>query len=175
VFKKAKYVPTPLEVNHIRMAAAGEYRLYLEILIETAARPGECRSLAWEDVRFDSPFSVVLYTRKTAGGSEKPRRLEISRDLAKRFRSWRKAQGPGKLYVFQQEDADLPRVPMWEVKNQRKCCKAGEVDYFPPGCFRHYTASRWAAEGLTLPDVQRKLGHSQATTTNNYLHEITRT
>ncbi len=173
VFKKVKYVPRPLEVNSIRMAADGEYRLYLELMIETAARPSEARNIPWEDVRcFDPPFSVVLYTRKTATGSHKSRRLEISRALANRFRSWSRTQGDGKLYVFEQEDAQSPRVAMWEVKNQRRCCAAGKLEYFPPGCFRHYTASRWAAEGLPFTTIQGRLGHTQATTTNNYLHEI---
>lgn len=68
------------------MAAGVEYRLYLDIMDETAARPGEARQLAWEDVRFvEPPYMVLLYTRKTADGSRISRRMEISERLASSF------------------------------------------------------------------------------------------
>ena len=166
VEKGAKYVPTPQEVAKVMLAAGGEFRLYLEILHETGARVSEARNLEWENVFSDT---VVLHTIKTRDGSRKPRRLPISEALASRFKSWRRE---GARYVFQQEGAEAPRVGTWELKRMRATCKQADVKYFPPGCMRHYRASLWAHEGVALTSIQARLGHTQATTTNNYLKEI---
>ena len=120
------------------------------------------------------PYGIVLYTEKTAAGDRTPRRLEIPKKLASRFRSWRRQQGPGKVYVFQQTYKKVPRVVTWEAKQMRKTCKKAGVDYFPPSCFRHFAASKWAADGDSLITIQNRLGHTQATTTNNYLRELQR-
>lgn len=170
---RAKYVPTPKEVAAIRMAASGEFRLYLEVLMETAARVGEGRALAWEDVVLsgDRPM-VVLYTRKTASGDRLPRRVGISHDLVNLFRSWRRTQGAGKLHVFQMEEKEAPRSDIWVRNNLIAACKRAKVKFFPPGCLRHYRASKWAEEGKPLTWIQGMLGHSKPTTTDIYLHDL---
>lgn len=166
--KRAKYVPTHAEVNALRLAAEGEYRLYLEILVETGARVSEARTMEWRDV---GPDWVVLYTKKSRHGDRVPRRLSISKELAARFHSWRMSHTVT-LYVFQQEEQAAPRVPTWEAKNQRKVCSLAGVEHFPPSCLRHYYASNLAEQGAPLTTIQARLGHSQATTTNSYLREI---
>ncbi len=171
--KEAKYVPTPAEVAALRMAATGEFRLYLDILYETAARPSEALRLTWANVRSDaSPAFVVLHTKKTGDGSELPRRLLISPELAAAFVSWRRKQEPGSRYVFRTQDKDTPHNPQWPIQAHRRLCRRAGVKYFPPGCWRHFTASRWAQEGQPLTTIQSRLGHSQATTTNRYLVEL---
>lgn len=173
VDRQAKYVPTPAEVAALLMAAEEEFRLYLEILVATAARVSEGRQLAWQDVQYQvPPYGIVLYTQKTAAGDRTPRRLEIPKKLAAGFRTWRRQQGQGKLYVFQQTNNPAPRVVTWEAKQMRKTCQKAGVDYFPPSCFRHFAASKWAADGDSLTTIQNRLGHTQATTTNNYLKEL---
>jgi integrase len=170
---RAKYVPTPQEVAAIRLAAQGEFRLYVDVLIETAARVGEGRALAWEDVLLAGQRpAVVLYTRKTATGDRLPRRVGISHDLVAAFRSWRRTQGPGKIYVFERGDQAAPRSDIWVRKNLITACKRAGVKFFPPGCFRHYRASKWAEEGRPLTWIQGMLGHSKATTTDVYLHDL---
>ncbi len=170
VERRAKYVPTPQEVRALRMAADPEFRLYLDILYETAARPAEARVIAWEDVQDES---LILYTRKTRHGHRIPRRLGISQELADRLASWRRQQGPGYLFVFaMRAHKDRPREATWVRKQMRATCARAGVEYFPVGCMRHFTASRWAAEGVPFTTIQVRLGHSQATTTNNYLREL---
>ena len=170
VERRAKYVPTPQEVKALRLAAGPEFRLYLDILYETAARPAEARILAWEDVQ---ESSLILYTRKSRHGHRVPRRLSIGQELVSQLTSWRRRQGPGGLYVFAMRGhKDRPREGTWTAKQMRAACTRANVDYFPVGCMRHYTASRWAMEGVPFTTIQMRLGHSQATTTNNYLREL---
>jgi integrase len=173
VEKRAKYVPTPSEVSTLLLAAKPPFQLYLAVMYETAARPGEVRVLAWEDVRWqEEPFGVVLYTIKTRDGSRTPRRLEISEDLAKQFAAWRRAQGPGQRYVFPREDTGEPHTPDWPGITHARLCRRAGVTRFSPGCWRHFTASRWAWEGVPLTTIQNRLGHTRATTTDNYLREL---
>lgn len=171
VVRQAKFVPSKASVDLIRMAAEGEFRLWLELALETAARPSEALVLSWEHV---GPEAVTLFTRKTADGSLLPRRLAISEDLVGRLLSWRRRQPEGALYVFQQEQQEQakPRVLTWVRKQLRAACERAGVDWFPPSSLRHYRASLWAAEGVPLTTIQARLGHTQATTTNNYLREL---
>ncbi|MCF8048717.1 MAG: tyrosine-type recombinase/integrase [Desulfarculaceae bacterium] len=170
---RAKYVPTPQEVAAIRLAADGEFRLYVEIVAETAARVGEARALAWEDVILPGARpTVVLYTRKTATGDRLPRRVGIQPELVSAFKAWRRAQGPGRVYVFQQEEKEAAHHDIWVRKNLAAACQRAKVPYFPPGCFRHYRASKWADDGKSLTWIQTMLGHSKATTTDVYLHAL---
>lgn len=166
--RRVKYVPTLTEVDALRLASGGEFRLWLELTLETAARPTETLSLAWEDC---GPDSIVLYTRKTADGSRQGRRLAIGHELAARLRSWRRQSGDT-VYVFQQADQEAPHHLVWVRKQMRRACQVGGVRVFPPSSLRHYRASLWAREGKSLTWIRDALGHTKATTTDNYLREL---
>lgn len=183
VERLAKYVPWPAEVAANSAAAEcmneePEARLHIEIMSRTAARVGEARSMAWADARIDAPpYSVVLYTQKTADGSREPRRLAIDGELAERFRIWREkqralAKKDKPKYVHQQNGEPEPRGETWSLKAQRRACTAAGVDYFPPGCYRHYRAHRWAQEGVALTTIRDRLGHTKVSTTDNYLRSL---
>ena len=167
---RAKYVPPEADVNKIRMAADGEFRLYLELLIETGARPSEGLNLAWEDVQVGA---VILYTKKTGTGDRLPRRVPISAELQARFQSWRRVQGAGKKYVFQQKHAERGHRLIWARKRHRAACLRAGVDYFPVGCYRHYHAVTYYTQTRDVIAVQRRLGHRDIKTTQHYLASLT--
>lgn len=167
---RAKYVPPESDVNKIRMAADGEFRLYLELLIETGARPSEGLNLAWEDVQSGA---VILYTQKTGTGDRLPRRVPISPGLQSRFASWRRAQGSGRIYVFQQEDQERGHRLIWTRKRHRAACLRAGVEYFPVGCYRHYHAVVYYSTTKDVLAVQRRLGHRDIKTTQHYLASLT--
>lgn len=105
-------------------------------------------------------------------GTASPR-LGISQELTDRLASWRRQQGLGYLFVFAMRGhRDRPRDTTWAAKQMRATCARAEVNYFLVGCMRHFTASRWAAEGIPFTTIQARLGHLQATTTNNCLREL---
>lgn len=169
VEKSAKYVPTTAEVGAVRLAAHGEFRLYLEVLIQTGARPSEGLALAWEDVGTDW---VILYTRKTGTGDRLPRRVPMGDDLAVRFKAWRRAQPDGMLYVFQQEDQAAPHHYVWPRKQHQAACGRAGVRVFPVGCYRHYHAVSYYKDCKDLLAVQLRLGHRDAKTTQHYLQKL---
>jgi integrase len=174
VIKGAKYVPTEHEVNAIRLAAGGEFRLYLELLIQTGARPSEGLSLPWADV---GPDWVILRTRKTGTGDLLPRKIGIDADLAARFRSWRRAQiktKGGKLFVFEQADTAAPHHYIWPRMQHRAACKRAGTEYFSVGCYRHFHAVTYYGQTKDLLAVQARLGHRNAKTTQHYLASLIR-
>lgn len=172
VRKRSKYVPTQAQVAAIKLAADGEFRLYLDILLETGARPGEALALTWFDCRLDAdPPSLVLYTEKTAHGDRVPRRLQITSELAGNLRSWRK-RGPATRYIFQRLDAVAPRSADWAEKRLRFVLKQLGLAWFSVGSFRHYYATTQAHAGTPLVQIQARLGHSSLRTTEIYIREL---
>lgn len=167
---QAKYVPTPAEVSAIRLAASGEFQVYLELLIETGARPSEGLNLEWRDVQGGS---VILYTKKTATGDRIPRRVLISPEMAHRLSSWRRQQ-PIKqpVHVFQQTKRPAGHHLIWTSKRHGQACQAAGVDYYPVGCYRHYHAVTYYQDCKDLMAVQRRLGHRSSTTTEHYLQSL---
>ena len=171
---RAKYLPTDAQVARLRIVARPEWRLLIEVLLGTGARPDEVIKIQWVDVQVDQePFSVVLYTQKKRGGHRKGRRVPITGDLAARFRSWRR-QNPESHFTFQRTDTETPqpRTYWWMIGIQKKICPAAGVKYFPPHSYRHWWASRLYRDGVDRARIQALLGHENASTTDRYLHEI---
>ena len=167
--KKAIFIPSVEDAEKVLGAASGLGKIYLSIMVETGARPGEARNLKWEDV---GAGHVILYTRKKIGGNLTPRRVPISEDLSLALKGSRTFH-PDDVYVFQQREKAAPHVYLWAMKIQVKACKDAGVRYFKLHSWRHYHASKLAdGKEFSLIQIQRRLGHEKATTTDRYLHEI---
>jgi len=165
--KKAKYIPSIEDAKKVIDAATGLGKIYLTLMLETGARPSEARTTKWEDV---GEGHVILYTRKKKGGHLTPRRIPIPDELSLALQGLR-TFNPDAVYVFQQHRAVEPHVHRWAQNIQIKACKDAGVRYFNLHSWRHYHASKLADE-FSLPQIQRRLGHESATTTDRYLHEI---
>lgn len=168
VERGAKYVPSPEEVAAVRAAAAGDFGLYLDLLIQTGARPSEGLHLTWEDV---GPDWVVLRTRKTARGDRLPRRVRIQAGLASDLEA-RRAEANGGRYVFGQADRDAPHHYIWPRKQHLAACSRAGVRPFPVGCYRHHHAVELYRQTRDLLAVQERLGHADAKTTQHYLRSL---
>ena len=169
--KKAKRVPTIRQAKKVLKAAqAGEKRLFIEVQIETGARPGEAMKIKISDVSF-SPPSIVLYTRKKRGGSLTPRRVPISKEFADRLKRWIRKSG-NNVYLFQQDGREEPRTERWALNLQMKACKDAKVPYFTLHCWRHWHASKLVREKKSLVQIKERLGHESISTTDKYIHDL---
>ncbi len=173
VEKNSKYVPETSMVNRLMDVAnieSPDLSLYLQIMFETGARPGEPLKLKWKDISSETQ-SLALYTKKKKGGQSTSRRLAVSNHLVQML-DIRHDEQPNSTFVFQQSNKVKP-IALDTINDifKRICTKAG-VTYFPLYGWRHWRASKWAQEGKSLPAIQAKLGHEQATMTNTYLHEL---
>jgi integrase len=159
---------SPDEVAAVRAAAGGDFGLYLDLLIQTGARPSEGLHLTWEDV---GPDWVVLRTRKTARGDRLPRRVRIGAGLAADLEA-RRAAANGGRYVFGQAGRDAPHHYVWPRKQHLAACARAGVRPFPVGCYRHHHAVELYRQTRDLLAAQERLGHADAKTTQHYLRSL---
>ncbi len=164
---KRKVIPTQEEMVQI-LLAAGEYRPFFLALYSLAARLGEINNLRWEDVNFNRR-EVTLWTRKTRDGSYRAQVKAMNQDLFEElFRLYNKRSGE---YVFPNPETNLPyRNRRAQVR--RACLNAG-VPYYSWHCIRHHVASLLSDEHkVSLPTIQRMLGHQRITTTERYVQSL---
>jgi integrase len=162
-----KKIPTQEEMLKI-LLAAGDFRPFFITLFALAARYGEINNLRWEDVSFEKRI-VSLWTRKGNGtyrAQIKPLNDELYDELR---RLYGKRSGE---WVFPNPETGLP------YKNRRKqiknVCKAAGVPNYGWHSIRHHVASLLADyHKISLPTVQRMLGHANLTTTQRYIHSLT--
>jgi integrase len=175
--KKRKYVPSVRDLDKVIAVAKPADQDYLWAIRETVGRVGEINRMVWDDVDFEN-CTVVLYTRKTRTGDLEPRtlgmttkllevldRLYAKRDLSKPWVFWHRywSRKAGKIVCGPYDD---------RKKLMRGLCKKAGVRYFRFHPIRHQGASVMAADGASLPAIQKRLGHARLSTTEIYLHSI---
>jgi integrase len=163
---KRKVIPTQEEMVQI-LLAAGEYRPFFLALYSLAARLGEINNLRWEDVNFNRR-EVTLWTRKTRDGSYRAQVKAMNQDLFEELsRLYNKRSGE---YVFPNLKLACLTAPPCQVR--RACLNAG-VPYYSWHCIRHHVASLLSDEHkVSLPTIQRMLGHQRITTTERYVQSL---
>lgn len=164
---KRKSIPSQEEMVKI-LLGAGDHRPFFLTLYSLAARLGEINNLRWEDVNFDRQ-EVTLWTRKTRDGSYRPQVKAMNVDLLGELsRLYNKRSGE---YVFPNPETGEPYRNR-RAQIRRACLNAG-VPYYPWHCIRHHVASLLAdAHKVSLPTIQRMLGHQRLTTTEKYIQTL---
>lgn len=172
VEEQARYVPETSMIDKILLAAQEEeiISLFLTILSETAARPGEPLKLSWQDFSRERR-TLDLRTAKNQGGQIRARKLAISGPLAEKL-ALHHQNRPASIFVFQRENSEKVIAPRTIVKWHREICAKAGVKHFDLYCWRHWRASKWDEEGLPLTTIQDRLGHSTAAMTSHYLHSL---
>lgn len=153
------------EVEGIRAAMrTTRDRLAVTLMAYGGLRPGEMRSLRWEDVM--EATIVVRRGERRSGGTKTGRKGTRSVPIIGVIREDLEAHGrrPGGL-VCGPLDADNWRMRVW--KPARVLVGSTATPYN----LRHTAASLWIAEGLTVLQVAERLGHSTpALTLSTYGH-----
>lgn len=161
-----KQIPSQEEVVKL-MLASGELRPFFIALYSLAARINEINRLRWEDVNFDRR-TVTLWTRKGDGtyrAQVKPLNDELYEELR---RLYDKRSGE---WVFPNPRTGLPFVD--RRKQLKKICLSAGIQYLGYHSIRHHVASLLAdTHKVSLPTIQKMLGHTRASTTDRYLQSI---
>jgi integrase len=164
-----KYVPPVADVEAVILAADPDETDLLETLYYTGGRIGEVLAATWEDVNFERR-EIVLCTRKRKGGELQRDKVPIPEALVKTLaRRYRRRGG----------DGDGAHIFHFTVHRKRyllhHLCDRAKVRRFGYHGIRHHVASILADSGkATLRQVQQFLRHRRPTTTEHYLHEVTR-
>jgi len=163
--KKSKQIYSQEDMVKLFLAA-GELRPFLLALFSLAARVGEINNLRWEDVNFEKR-QVTLWTSKGGTWREQPKAMnnELYEEL---LRLHSKKSG---LWVFPNPKTGEPyRDRRRQIK---RICKTAGVSYLGWHAIRHHVASLLVdAEKISLPTVQKMLGHANLTTTQIYVQEL---
>lgn len=171
--RAVKYVPPPEDIDKVLMAAGQEDMDLLICLYHTGGRIGEIFRLTWDDVNLEKR-SVTLWTRKRRGGELQDDKLAMSEKLHSVLqRRWQK-RDKDSPFVFCGVDGSPLR---YSAKRDlmRDLCEKAKVKPFGFHAIRHHVASIIADRGkATLGQIQKFLRHRRQSTTEGYLHELTR-
>jgi len=168
-----KNVPSAEQVAAVLMAADQFQSDYLQLILQTAARPGEIRLLTWDDVIFDRKV-LILWTRKRRGGGKTPRPAHMTRTMEKILkRRWESHQGGPWVFTHPYTGKNYERHSNAIQYMMARLCKKANVGFFDLYSLRHYVSQRVIDSGKAKPvDVQRLLGHQRLTTTDNYIKSL---
>ena len=153
--KKTKRIPTEKQIQKVIKACSNaEQKLFVRLMKDTGARPGELLRLEWDDVE---PGMITLKTAKKKGGILTPRKVKVRMSFGGIERIGRR--------VF-------PHTRFWAVQFLKKACEEAEIPFFGVHTIRHFHASKLIKEGWTIPQIQARLGHESPLTTAKYIHEL---
>ncbi len=168
-----KNVPTAEQVAAVLMAADSFQSDLLQLLLQTAARPGEIRLLKWDDVLFDRRV-IILWTRKRKGGKRTPRPSRMTQTMHDILqRRWKAHKGGPWVFTHPNTGKNYERHSNAIQYMMKRLCKKADVPFFDMYSLRHYVSQRVIDSGKAKPvDVQRLLGHQRLTTTDNYIKTL---
>lgn len=169
-----------------------QLQVIIHLAIITGCRRGELTSLKWSDINFDKceiTVSKSLYQlkgekAKTKRTKNKKKRfvtipeycIELLRLLRveqteKRFKLGTAWNGTADNYVFIKNDGSVmhPNTPTEQFND---FLERHELKHIKFHALRHTSATLSLLNGANIKQVAARLGHSQLSTTNRYLHAI---
>ena len=146
--KNTKYIPADSEIEAVRKLLDDHQALLFDFVSQTACRVNEALNFQSGDVIGDK---IVLYTRKARNSTRTPRIIPKPQCLEG-------IEWEGELFG---QWTDHPRFLEKAVKKLNLKWNWHNL--------RHRTASQWANNGMTIVEIQHRLGHSNSSTTDIYL------
>lgn len=135
--------------------------LLLELLYSTGIRVSECVNLKYSDV------NIALGTIKVSGKGSKQRIIPLTKSLQSTFDQL-KIESMS-YYIFSNSEKPITRQAVfYTVKKYLNQLSSADIS-LSPHSFRHAFASHILEGGARLRDVQLLLGHSNISSTQNYL------
>jgi len=173
-----RYVPPTEDVAAVLAIAEQWQRDFLQIMVKTGARPGEVRTLQWEDVNF-SRGTITLWTRKRRGGARHPRLLNMTAQLTVLLkRRFHERESETSVFINPTTGKPLGRQDRpYKYMMERLCEAASTEDKmikpFTFYAFRHFVATRLRDSGkVSKFEIQHILGHTRSDTTDTYLRSL---
>lgn len=164
--RKRKQIYTQEDMVKLFLAA-GDLRPFFVALFSLAARINEINRLKWEDVNFERR-EVTLWTRKGTGEwrpQVKPMNGELYDELK---RLYDKNSGE---WVFPNPATGEPYVD--RRKQLKRICRTVGIPYLGFHAIRHHVASLLSdTHKVSLPTIQKMLGHKRLTTTERYVQRL---
>lgn len=164
---KKDYVPPLRHYKRLLLAADGRLRFLLELLYETAGRPIEILNLRREDINLSARYLIATH-RKTGGRGPVQRMIPLRAAFLPAIRRYLKTTPKDQGYLFLNRLTGEPKRD-WR-KDLAKAFKKAKVPAFGLSAIRPLKASELKKAGWPLMAIQLFLGHTQAGTTERYIH-----
>ncbi|GAA1399445.1 tyrosine-type recombinase/integrase [Pseudonocardia kongjuensis] len=195
------YIPEPAQLEVLRGRLPERYRAVLDLVVGAGLRQGEVFGLevdgldflagreleVRQQLRWVSPDPVHLAPPKTVEAERTIPLAQVTLDaLAAHLAAWparrvaipdrtdrrrREPRQKAAQLVFTTEHGQPMTRPSWSMIWQPAARAAGIPERVGLHALRHYYASALIHHGESVKVVQRRLGHSSATTTlNTYAH-----
>lgn len=182
------YVPPTDDVLAVLRAAEDWERQFLSVLVKTAARPGEVRTLQWEHVDF-TRSTVTLWTRKRKGGAREYRTINMTKQLHDMLFDMYQDRS-SETYVFVNPETGSPFTRQSRpykylmerlIERAEAAMKAQRpesadtigIKPFTFRSFRNYVAAKLRdAAKASRYEIQALLGHKRSDTTDRYLKSL---
>ncbi len=145
---QTKHIPSQADIDKVKKISNPEQRLLIDFVDQTACRIMEAIRLDFEEINGEQ---LTLYTRKSKNSNFTPRIIPLPDCL-------KNVKGTGKVFSW----TDYPHF----VGEKAKSLKIKRWNWHS---LRHRRASIWANNGMSLIELQYRLGHSNMETTQKYL------
>ena len=159
-----------------------KWRVFMELMIDTGIRRGECCGLKWSNVDFQNSTITIehnlCYTPEKGVYLDTPKNgkvriLPVSPEIMPLLRQLRTNEGVIKLspYVFTQDGTTEPMHPQSPTRFMQKFSAKYGIPDLHPHKLRHSFASITITSGGDIASVSEILGHSdKAVTLRMYTH-----
>ncbi len=171
---------TKNEIGAILRAAEQEplqYRVLINLAIHTGARRGELVALQFSDFEFDR-YKVTI-RRAAYKPTGKPSATKPPKDYEERTVSIspycielvQELRKKGGIWLFTQRNGKMMN-PQTPTKYWAKLLRRSGIPHKKFHALRHTSATLLLYSGISIKQVQQRLGHSSIETTEKYLHVI---
>ena len=159
-----------------------KWRVFMELMIDTGIRRGECCGLKWSNVDFQSNTITIehnlCYTPEKGVYLDTPkngkvRTINVAPEVMALLKQLRANEGVIKFspYVFTQDGTAEPMHPQSPTRYMQKFSARYGIQELHPHKLRHSFASIAITNGADIASVSEILGHSdKAVTLRMYTH-----
>ncbi|MGH9466519.1 MAG: tyrosine-type recombinase/integrase, partial [Terriglobales bacterium] len=166
--RQRERVLTDSEVDAYLSACKQPWRDIATLILGTGMRPGEAKSLRWENITLEgTPMLRITEGKTNAARRSLPMLPAVQCAMRNR---WIEQGQPREGWVFPSDSPDghLMADGTWHLHHA--AVKASGVKPFEPYIMRHTALTNLAAAGADAFTLARIAGHSSITITQRYCH-----
>lgn len=170
-------VLTRPELRRLYLASSRAFRRLLFVQIQTLARPGEIRQLAWGQIDWEKRVFVVVNYKGKKKRRDKlkaraiPFPLTVLRMLRNLYRKSKDQSETGRVFIGHKGEPWTSNSVRCAMRRARVVAGLDDGDE-PVVCYhlRHTGATNAVRMDLNLKLVAEVMGHARTTTTERYCH-----